>query len=147
MAAPKGNKFWRARSKHGRDKIFATPEDLWAACEEFFDWIEANPLIEAKPFCYEGVAFNHEVPRMRAMTIDGLCLFLGVGTSTWFDYRKRKDFSEVITRAESVIFNQKFTGAAADLLNSNIIARDLGLTDKREVTETKFKVTAKNSDS
>jgi hypothetical protein len=31
---------------------------------------------------------------------------------------------------EKVIYNQKFTGAAADLLNSNIIARELGLSDK-----------------
>jgi hypothetical protein len=33
-----------------------------------------------------------------------------------------------------VILDQKFTGAAADLLNPNIIARDLGLTDKKEVS-------------
>lgn len=26
MAAPKGNQFWMLRSKHGRDKLFATPE-------------------------------------------------------------------------------------------------------------------------
>lgn len=28
MAAPKGNQFWMLRSKHGRDKLFATPEAL-----------------------------------------------------------------------------------------------------------------------
>ena len=26
MAAPKNNSFWKMRSKHGRDKIFKTPE-------------------------------------------------------------------------------------------------------------------------
>jgi hypothetical protein len=26
MAAPKGNKFWMMRSKHGRDKLFASPQ-------------------------------------------------------------------------------------------------------------------------
>jgi hypothetical protein len=31
-----------------------------------------------------------------------------------------------------VIYEQKFTGAAADLLNPNIIARDLGLADKQD---------------
>ncbi|MDR6901408.1 hypothetical protein J2W52_003032 [Rhizobium miluonense] len=36
MAAPKGNKFWMARSSHGRNPIFATPEDLWNACNEYF---------------------------------------------------------------------------------------------------------------
>nr|WP_261640834.1 DNA-packaging protein [Erwinia mallotivora] len=39
-------------------------------------------------------------------------------------------------RAEQIIYNQKFTGAAADLLNANIIARELGLADKREVQQT-----------
>ena len=29
---------------------------------------------------------------------------------------------------------QKFAGAAADLLNANIIARDLGLADKQDLT-------------
>ena len=33
-----------------------------------------------------------------------------------------------------IIRTQKFAGAAADLLNANIIARDLGLADKNEVT-------------
>ena len=36
-------------------------------------------------------------------------------------------------RAESVIRSQKFAGAAADLLNANIIARDLGLAEKKQV--------------
>ena len=29
---------------------------------------------------------------------------------------------------------QKFTGASANMLNANIIARDLGLTDKKDLT-------------
>ena len=33
---------------------------------------------------------------------------------------------------EEIIYNQKFTGAAADLLNPNIIARELGLADKQQ---------------
>ncbi len=43
-----------------------------------------------------------------------------------------KDFSKVITRIREIIYNQKFTGAAAGFLNPNIIARDLGLVDKAE---------------
>ncbi|EOI7007498.1 terminase small subunit [Salmonella enterica subsp. enterica serovar Kentucky] len=35
-----------------------------------------------------------------------------------------EDFCGVTTRAEQVIYDQKFSGAAADLLNANIIARD-----------------------
>ena len=40
----------------------------------------------------------------------------------------------VIEKIESIIRSQKFEGAAADLLNANIIARDLGLKDSSETT-------------
>jgi hypothetical protein len=131
MAAPKGNQFWKARSSHGRKPIFSSPDELWDACAEYFQWVEENPLMEDKLFCFQGNVTRDTVYKMRAMTIDGLCLFLDIGTSTWDDYRNREDFS-VTTRAERVIYNQKFQGAAADLLNANIIARDLGLRDKQE---------------
>lgn len=136
MAAPKGNQFWKARSSHGRKPIFASPDDLWEACEEYFQWVEDNPLYESKMCSYQGVNVIEPVPKMRAMTIEGLCIFLDIGTSTWDDYCGRDDFSEVTTRAERIIRTQKFTGAAADLLNANIIARDLGLRDKQETALT-----------
>lgn len=134
MGAPKGNQFWRARSKHGRDKIFKTPEDLWEACVEYFDWCESNPLIETQAFAYQGIVTDHSLPKMRAMTLTGLRLFLDVAAETWLSYKSNKDYTEVIIKAEEVIYNQKFSGAAAGLLNSNIIARDLGLADKKEHT-------------
>lgn len=132
MPAPAGNQFWKARTKHGRDKLFATPEILWEACVEYFEWVEDNPLWEDKPFSYQGVVVPNTVYKMRAMTIDGLCLFLNISLQTWHDYKAREDFIEVATRAESVIRSQKFAGAAADLLNANIIARDLGLRDAHD---------------
>ena len=69
---------------------------------------------------------------MRAMSISALCLWIGIDNSTWYEYAKKKDFSDVTTRAERVIYSQKFEGAAAEFLNANIIARDLGLKDKQE---------------
>lgn len=38
-----------------------------------------------------------------------------------------EDFLGVISQVEAIIYQQKFTGAAADLLNTNIISRDLGI--------------------
>lgn len=129
MAAPLGNQFWKARTKHGRDKLFASAELLWEACEEYFQWVEDNPLMEEKGFAFQGIVTKEKFSKMRAMTIDGICLFLDIAQQTWFRWKTEKDFSDVITRAESVIRSQKFAGAAADLLNPNIIARDLGLKD------------------
>lgn len=69
---------------------------------------------------------------MRAMTIRGLCLYIGIARSTWQEYCKKDDFSAITTRVEDIIYSQKFEGAAADLLDSNIIARELGLKDKKD---------------
>lgn len=134
MAAPIGNQFWKMRTKHGRDRLFADPDALWAACCEYFEWVEANPLIEMRPFAYQGVVTQEPVPRMRAMTLTGLQFFLDVDVKTWINWRNDEDFIQVVNKAESVIRDQKFAGAAADLLNANIIARDLGLSDKQEQT-------------
>lgn len=134
MAAPKGNRFWEARSSHGRKPIFESPDQLWEAAQEYFHWVEDNPLKEAETVKFQGQATLVELPKMRAMTMDGLCIFLDIGTSTWDDYRKREAFSEVCSRIESVMRSQKFAGAAADLLNASIIARDLGLADRQEHT-------------
>lgn len=134
MAAPKGNRFWEMRSSHGRNPIFSDPDQLWNACCEYFKWAEDNPLIEMRPFAYQGEVIQEPVPKMRAMTIGGLCIFLDINQDTWREYAKKQDFSVIVTRVESVIRDQKFSGAAADLLNPNIIARDLGLADKKELT-------------
>ena len=70
---------------------------------------------------------------MRAMSIAGICVFLGITPTTWFEYKKLEGFSDVICEAENIMFTQKFEGASADLLNQNIIARDLGLKEKTDI--------------
>ena len=147
MSAPLGNKFWKARSKHGRDRLFESADALWEACCEYFEWVEANPLIEMRPFAYQGVVIQEPVPKMRAMTIDGLCLFLDIDVRTWASWRSVDDFIPVVTRAESVIRSQKFAGAAADLLNANIIARDLGLADKKDLGSSDGTMTPRGIDA
>lgn len=130
-----GNRLWEVRSSAGPKPLFATPEPLWAACVEYFEWSHANPLHEAKAFAYEGVVTVEQLPKMRAMSLAALCVFLDISRGTWNEWKaSRPDLSEVITRVEEIIFTQKFEGAAADLLNPNIIARDLGLADKKDHT-------------
>ena len=130
-----GNRFWEVRSSHGARPKFANADDLWAACCEYFEWTESNPLHEAKAFAYEGVVTVEPLPKMRAMTIGGLCMFIDIEESTWREWRQsRSDLSAVISRAEAVIYRQKFEGASAGLLVPNIIARDLGLANKQDHT-------------
>lgn len=135
MAAPKGNRFWEARSSHGRNPKFESPEVLWAACCEYFEWVEANPLYEVKAFAFQGLVTQESLPKLRAMTISGLCIFLDITRQTWGTFRAMEGFSDITTRAEEIIYDQKFSGAAADLLNANIIARDLGLKEQSQVED------------
>ena len=132
MQFQKGNKFWLARSSHGRNPIFSNPEQLRNACYEYFEWVENNPLYEEKIFHSQGMITKDTITKMRAMTIGGLRIFLGICEQTWVNYKNNPDFLGVVKEVEEIIYNQKFTGAAADLLNSNIIARELGLADKQQ---------------
>ena len=148
MGAPIGNQWWKLRSKHGRDKIFATSEIMWeAACEYFTHTENEQRWNEQNWVGKEGneVVKHHPTP----FTIQGLCLFLGVNTRYFNDFEdgiKGKDdkeslgFSEVIARIRDVIFKQKFEGASTGFFNANIIARELGLIDKQEIDQkTKIK--------
>lgn len=130
MAAPKGNKFWMLRAKHGRDTIISSPDALWESAVEYFDWCEANPLKEHDFVGKDAIEVDKN--KMRAMTMTGLYLFLDIDNEVFTDLEKKKDFSAVATRIRNVIYTQKFTGAAAGLLNPSIIARDLGLKEKTE---------------
>ncbi|MGJ4954613.1 terminase small subunit [Bradyrhizobium sp. HKCCYLRH2015] len=134
MAAPIGNRFWMARTTHGRDLLFSSPDILLAACVEYFTWVEENPLYETRAFSSKDGILTAEIPKMRAMSVSGLCIFLDIVPQTWADYRKREGFSEVCTRVDEMIRTQKFQGAAAELLNPAIIARDLGLADRSELS-------------
>lgn len=130
-----GNRFWEQRSSAGPKPRFTDPETLWSCCCEYFEWVEDSPLFEDKLVTFQGSATHEPVARMRAMTLAGLCMFLDISRSTWDEWRdNRPDLSDVIARVEDVMRAQKFEGAAADLLNANIIARDLGLADRSELT-------------
>lgn len=128
-----GNSFWKVRSSHGRKPLFESPEVLRDACQEYFDWYETHPLYETRISVVKGEVVKVKVPKMRAMSVGSLCIFLDMAIPTWSAYRnKSADFSKVCSEVEQIIYQQKFQGASADLLNHAIIARDLGLKDKQE---------------
>lgn len=139
MAAPLGNQFWKLRSKHGRDRLFASSELLWEAAQEYFEWCDDNPWQKNEAIKGGDMAGSLvQVPTARPYTLSGLCVYLDVNTQYFDDFKAalkpdEHDFSVVITRIEAIIRTQKFEGAAVGAFNANIIARDLGLSDKKEL--------------
>ena len=129
MAAPKGNEFWMLRSKHGRDKLFATPELLWEAACEYFQWCDENPwttrkatqktvpvkVVKDKEIVIENQQQTQQevTPTSRPYSLMGMCVYLGASTNWWNEFRsacinkRDKDFLEVIARVEETIKGTK----------------------------------------
>lgn len=133
------SRFWRQKSRYGSDPLFPVgPEGLKMlknACEDYFEWAESNPLEEAKLISFEGESKLETLPKLRAFTLTGLTLFIDVSLSSWSDWKVgRPDLLPGILWAEQVIREQKFVSAAAGLLNANIITRDLGLAERKEIS-------------
>lgn len=140
MAAPKKNEFWKLRSKHGRDKIFKTPEILWEAACEYFQYITDNPI---ETYQNLGTKNVNKVKLIRPFTLIGLCIYLDVNAEYIAQFERAvklsekkidKEFTRVIRKIRQIIDNQKFEGATVGLFKENIIARDLGLKDKSDIT-------------
>jgi len=117
--------------KLGRPPAYETPEQLLEVAFEYFEYIKENPLKEQRVF---STGKRQTLDKMRAMTIQSFCLFAGISRVTFDAYRDKQSMEEAVQFIRDVIYSQKFEGAAADLLNSNIIARDLKLAEINEHT-------------
>ena len=113
---------------------FADSSELAEGILEYGSWVRDNPLYESKLVTYEGVSTLEEIPKVRAMSMSALYLFLGISQQTWYNYRADPVFAEVCTIAEKMVYNQKFEAASAGLLNAMIISRDLGLAERKELS-------------
>jgi hypothetical protein len=138
MPAEKGNQYYLLRSKHGRNKKYENVEDFSAACVEYFETVLENPIITKQLVSYKGDSWLEDLPHTPPFTLTGLQLWIGITDQTWHNYKQDKDFLEVIQWVEKTIYNQKFEGAAVGVYNANIISRDLGLIDKKEVKANVF---------
>jgi len=124
------NSFWMNRSKHGRDKIFSTPEILWETALEYFQLCEDSPIL--KHDFKGGMAREVYIEIPRPYTWQGLSSYCDCTSVTLLNYGKLepyKDFFSTLARIDDCIRDQKLTGATTGLYNAAIVTRDLGLKD------------------
>lgn len=135
MAAPKKNEYYKRREKDGRELIFATPEDLLAKAYEYFDWCKENPFYK-REVIKSGILAGQiiDIPVDRPYTIEGMCVYAEISVSTFYNYEEREDFLQVVTHVREVIRQNQLEGAMVEAYSPNIVARLLGLSDKRELT-------------
>lgn len=120
----------------GEPRIFLQASEFKKAASEYFRWVDDHPLQEEQVFQHKGCIVRADKAKMRSFTKQGLASYLGIPVSRLESYKQRKDpeWREAMELIEQVIYEQKFSGAAAGLLNSSIIGRDLGLADKTELS-------------
>lgn len=138
MGAPKGNNYWEFRNKHGRDFKY-TPDSLWNEAIDYFEWMSKKVWNKKEAIKSGDLAgTTMDVPTQTPMSIESFCLFADIDRTTLLNYESNKDpykdFFIVTTRIKDIIESQQFEGATVGAYNPNIIARKLGLTDKKEVS-------------
>lgn len=133
----------------GRPRTYDDPEELEADALRYFDWCDQNPWYKKellKGGDLAGLMFDVPIPR--PYTWEGLATFIGVTSRSirgWKNDPDRKDFFPVLSRIGDRIHSQKLEGATIGLYNPGIVARDLGLVDKQEVTKSKITIRRKGA--
>jgi len=151
--------YWEWRKKTGRPKALKTPGELWKHACGYFQSIDERPFLTQEqrksPIKIEkGTIIDDDLMEeiknpvigletIRPYTWAGFEAYLFErGVLANLDHYKcnlenrYQDFVEVIRAIDKIMFAQKFEGAASGAFNANIIARDLGLTDKSELRVT-----------
>lgn len=146
MGALKGNKDWKKRKKHGRNRVFKTGRALQSAWESYFNWADKNPWYK-NDFVRGGDSAGMiiKLPIQRPYTFQGFQEYHGLG----FHYidqlekglkdkkdKASKDLSSVLAWARNKCYVNKFEGAAVGAFNASIIMSVLGLKEKAEIDHT-----------
>lgn len=128
--------------KPNEGALYPEPIDLWNAAVEYFEHVKNNPVEAPKLSTFEGQASVAIEPRPRMPTLAGLYAWLGISKRTWRRWcdpkanEHREDLAPVMSAIRDVMFDWKFSSAAAGTANANLIARDLGLGEKVSMDQT-----------
>ena len=134
--------YWEWRKNTGRKKAVPTPDILWEHACDYFGVIDENPA-QKQDFLKGGDNAGKiiELDVMRPFTWEGFEDFLSENgvIADLEDYRYNKDnrypeFQTVIKQIGRVIYDRNVSGAAMNFLNSNLIARYLGMAEKTQMT-------------
>lgn len=139
----KGNDWWNLRSRHGRKKLFETPELMWEAAGEYFQHCIDNPDERGEIVKYEGSASVEEIETRRPFTWERLCLYLDCSTGYFRAFRcttEDRDFLSVIEKIDDVIRSQQYDGVLGGHFPGQIVSQYLGLVSRTDVTTKDEKV-------
>lgn len=140
----KGNQLWKLRKVDGAPRKFETAEQLINAAIGYFDWVEKNPIINGKQYFSSKIKIQSRTTKsLRAMSIAGLCGHVGISQKTFQTYREVPELAEATGWIDAIIWEQKFSGAAAGALNPSIIMRELNLMESVDLKSSDGSMTPK----
>jgi hypothetical protein len=124
----------------GRVKYIETPEKLWEYYTQYKEWTKANPILKQD---YVGKDADEVYRKLeRPLSFEGFEVYLRENDiiCDLGDYDKNKDdrytdYAPILRACKKDIEVNQFNGATVGIFQQNIIARKLGLVDKKEVTE------------
>ena len=134
--------YWAWRAKTGAPKKIPTPGIMWDLACKYFQMVDEMPY-EKQDFIKGGEQAGTiiRLESIQPYTWAGFEDYLAENDilAKLDDYISNKEgryaeFTAIIARIRGVMYDQKFRGAAVGAFKENIIARDLGLTDKTEST-------------
>lgn len=145
MPAPKGHPLWGNPLNIKK----YTPEELWEGAKQYFEWCNKHPWkkkeqkrgntsinvkgdFKASNKALSGII---EMPIQRPYSIEGLCTFLSITTKTFYNYSQENGYEtyfHICSFIKQIIDNQHFEGGMTGAFDAGIVARKLGLIDKKQ---------------
>lgn len=123
--------------KMGRPRTYESPELLWAAACEYFEYVDSNQLERIEGIkSGDRAGMTMTIPVRRPYTKIGMQCYLGLNSSYLRDLKDDSDFSAVLELIDKVIETQQLESALAGLTNAMLTSRLLGLVDKQAVEQT-----------
>ena len=120
----------------GRPRKFKRPKELEEAFVEYLGDREGRPLVytetEKGDVGDNYISKKKEKIKSHPLSIADFCVYLGMCRNWWNELPD--EFLGVKSRISDYIFCYQLKGAEVGEFNANIVARELGLADKKEVT-------------
>lgn len=104
-----------------------TPEQVMNLIVQYFEWAELNAIKAGEAASFQGRVYQDTIHKPRIFTWEGLKLFCNFSGGSLQRWKLTPGFDVVIEFAESVIKEQKYQLAANGMINSTMIAKELGI--------------------
>ena len=119
---------------HLKHPALKSAKALYECALMYRDYLVANPM----PYPVETVNDDDETvigKKPRMWTLHGMCFHMGFSYQTWILLKKKSDlYAETVAKIECLRYDYNMQYAASGVLRESTLHKDLGLTNKQEIT-------------